>query len=65
MFAIQVKLVRNNLFHAEELKLTDQELSDNIKVMTDLLTNRPNIFDDPAAFEAVHDLKEVNNIFCV
>ena len=58
--SIQVRNVRNKLFHSDNLKVTDSALSDRIKVMVTLLEDKTTLFDDSAAQGAVHELNGVS-----
>ena len=60
-------MIRNNLFHSHNFKVTDDELTTKIEAMVTLLQDRTTLLDKPCAQEAVNELRGVkratNNIY--
>lgn len=56
---LQVKEVRNKMFHSADFKLTNTEMKDHIKQMTTLLEDPTQLKNDVHAMQAVQQLQRV------
>ena len=59
---IQVRGIRNQLFHSHDFSVTRGELNAKLADMVALLQDRTTLFEDSSAQEAVHEIQAVNHV---
>ena len=55
-------MIRNNLFHSHNFKVTDDKLTTKIEAMVTLLQDRTTLVDEPSAQEAVNELRGIKRV---
>ena len=63
-YVLQVREIRNQIFHSADFKLSDTELDDYIKDMTTLLQDPTQLLNDTNAKSAVTQLNKVTPSHC-